>query len=64
MTKADLKGGAGVNAYTLARKSYLISLKGEVVKIDIDKVKTVPTDLSKLIKVVDNDFVKKLYMKK
>ena len=63
-TKADLKGAAGVNAYTLAGKSYLISLKAEVVKIDIDKVKTVPADLNKLIKVVDNDFVKKLYMKK
>ena len=63
-TKADLKGAAGVNTYTLAGKSYLISLKAEVVKIDIEKLKTVPTDLSTLSKVVDNGFVKKLCMKK
>ena len=38
---------AGVDASKLAAKSDLASLKGEVEKIDLDKLKTVPVDLSK-----------------
>ena len=34
-------------------------LKAEVDKIDIDKLKTVPIDLSKVSNVVNNDFVTK-----
>ena len=41
------------------QKSDLGSLKAEVDKIDIDKLKTVHPDLSKLSNVVDNDVVRK-----
>ena len=37
----------------------MAALKTEVDKIDIDKLKTVPTDLTKLSNVVKNDVVKK-----
>ena len=33
------------------------SLKSEIDKLDIDKLKPVPTDLSKLSNVVDNDVI-------
>ena len=42
-----------------ATKTNLPALKSEVDKIDTDKLKTVPTDLSKLSNVVKNDVVKK-----
>ena len=38
------------------------TLKTEVDKLDIDKLVPVPTDLSKLSNVVENDVVKKMYM--
>ena len=59
-TKADLKGGTGVDTSNLAAKIDLASLEVEVDKIDIDKLKTVTVDLSKLSIVVNNDAVKKL----
>ena len=37
----------------------LNNLKGEVDKIDVDKLVTVPVDLSKLIDIVKIDVVKK-----
>ena len=40
----------GVDATKLAAKSDLFSLKSEVVKIDVDKWKTLPVHLSKLSK--------------
>ena len=40
-------------------KTNLANLKSEVDKLDIDKLKPVPTDLSKLSNVVKNDVVKK-----
>ena len=43
----------------LALKSNLASLKTAVDKIDIDKLKTVIADLSKLSNVVKNEVVKK-----
>ena len=58
-TKTDLKGATGMDASNSAPKSDLGSIKAEVDKIDIDKLKTVPVDLSELSKVVDNDVVKK-----
>ena len=42
-----------------ALKTNLASLKSEVDKLDIDKLKVVPTDLSKLSDVVKNEVVKK-----
>ena len=58
-TKAELKNATGVDACKLAAKSDLASLKAEVDKIDVDKLKTVPVDLSKLSNVVKNEVVKK-----
>ena len=42
-----------------ALKSNLANLKTEVDKIDVDKLKTVPVDLSKLSNVVKNEVIKK-----
>ena len=53
-TKAYLKRATGVDTSKLTGKSDLDSLKSEVDKINIDKIKTVPGDLSKLSNVVDN----------
>ena len=58
---ADLKNARGVDTSQLAWKSDLASLKAEVDKIDVEKLKTVPVDLSKLSNVLNND-VKKLCM--
>ena len=62
--KADLKNATGTDISKLATKSYLASLKvdkmiDKVDKIDADKLKTVPIDLSKLSNVVKNEVVKK-----
>ena len=57
--KLDFKNAPGVDTSKLAAKSDLASLKAEVDKIDVDKLKTVPTDLSKLSNAVKNEVVKK-----
>ena len=59
--KADLKNTRGVDTSQLAWKSDLAGLKAEVDKIDVEKLKTVPVDLSKFSNVLNND-VKKLCM--
>ena len=46
----------------LVAKSDLASLKAETDKIYVDKLKTVPVDLSKLTNVFNNDVVKKQFM--
>ena len=46
--KADLRNASGTDTFKLAEKYDLVSLKPEVDEIDIDKLKPVPTDLSKL----------------
>ena len=56
-TRADLKRALGVDISNLAAKSDLASLKAEVDEIDIDKLKTVPADLSKLSNLVGNNVV-------
>ena len=48
-----------VDVSSFASKSNLAALKSEVDKIDVDKLKTTPTDLAKLSNVVKNDVVKK-----
>ena len=58
-TKADLKNVTHVDANSFASKTNLASLKTEVDKIDVHKLKTVPVDLAKLSNVVKNDVVKK-----
>ena len=59
-TKTDLKNVTHVDVSNFALKSNLARLKTEVDKIDGDKLKTIPVDLSKLSNVVNNDVVKKV----
>ena len=59
ITKAELKNETGVDASKSAAKSDLASLKAKIDKIDVNKLKTVLVDLSKLIYVVRNVVVKK-----
>ena len=58
-TKTDLKEATGIDTSNFVIKSNLSSLKTGADKIDVDKLKTVPVDLSKLSNVVNNDVVKK-----
>ena len=58
-TKDDVKNVTHVDVSSYATKTNLAALKSEVDKIDVDKLKTVPTDLAKLRNVVKNDVVKK-----
>ena len=51
-TKTDLKNVTHVDVSSFASKTNLAALKTEVDKIDVDKLKTAPTDLSKLSNVV------------
>ena len=47
-TKADLKKAATVDTSKFAKKFHLASLKSNVDKLDINKLKNVPTNLSNL----------------
>ena len=58
-TKDDVKNITHVDVSGFASKTNLATLRTEVDKIDVDKLKTTPTDLAKLSNVVKNDFVKK-----
>ena len=58
-TKADIKNISHVDASSFALKTNLANLKTEVDKLDIDKLVSAPTDLSKLSNVVKDDVVKK-----
>ena len=44
---------------SFASKTNLVALKTEVDKIDVDKLKTTPTNLAKLNNAFENDLVKK-----
>ena len=46
--KADLKNSTGVDTSKFAEKVVLDNLKSNVDKLDIDKLKNVPTNLSNL----------------
>ena len=59
-TKADLKNATGINTSKLAAKSDLVSFKAGVDKLDIDKLKSVPTNLSNLKSKVDKLDIGKL----
>ena len=63
-TKTDLKNVSHVDVRSFALKSNLASLKTEIDKLGIDKLVTIPVDLSKLTDVVKNDVVKKTEYKK
>ena len=58
-TKGDTKNATRIDASNLALKLNLAKSKAETDKIDIGKLKLVPTDLNKLSNVVNNDAVKK-----
>ena len=53
-TTASLKRVSGVDTSNLAAKSDLVSLKADIDKTDVEKLKTVPADLSNLSNVLDN----------
>ena len=57
--KTDLNNITHVDTSSFASKTNLAALKNEVDKIDIDKLKTAPTDLAKLTNAVQNYLVKK-----
>ena len=58
-TKKDINDITHVDVSGFASKTNLAALKTEVDKIDVDKLKTAPTDLAKLTNAVENDLVKK-----
>ena len=59
-TKTDLKSAAGIDKLSFAKKVDLATLKSNVDKLDIDKLKNVPTYLSNLEGKVDKLNVDKL----
>ena len=58
-TKKDINDITHVDVSGFASKTNLAALKTEVDRIDADKLKTVPVDLTQLSNVVNNDVVKK-----
>ena len=62
-TKDDIKNITHVDTSSFALKTNLANLKTEGDKLEIDKLATVPVDLSKPSNVVKNDVKKKLYDK-
>ena len=52
-TKSDLKNATGVDTSKFAKKVDLASLKSFIDKLDIDKLKNVPTSLSNLKSKLD-----------
>ena len=59
VTKTDIKNISHADTSSFALKTNLANLKTQVDKLDVDKLVSVPTDLSKLSNVVKNDVVKK-----
>ena len=53
--KQILKNATGLNASNFATKNDLANLKSDVDKLDIDKLKNVPTNLSNFSKVDKSD---------
>ena len=62
-TKTDIKNISHVDTSSFVLKTNLASLKTEVHKLDIEKLKPVPVDLSKLSDVVKNVVKKTVYGK-
>ena len=56
-TKADLKHATRTDTSNSALKLNLASLKAVVDQLDVDKLKTVPVNFSKLNNVVNNKVV-------
>ena len=58
-TKADLKNAINVDTPQFAEKADFATLKSDIDKLDIGKLKTAPVDLNKLSDIVKNEAVKK-----
>ena len=58
-TKTDIKNISHVDTSSFTLKTNLANLKTEVDKLDIDKLKLLHDDVSKLSNVVTNEVVKK-----
>ena len=58
-TKADIKNITHIDTSRFALKTNVAILKSEIDKLDIDKLVSVPVDLSKLSDVVKNVVIKK-----
>ena len=58
-TKSDFRNVTGIDTSWFAKKDDLVHLKSEFDKLDIGKVETSLTDLSKLNNVVKDEVVKK-----
>ena len=61
-TKADLKNATGVDTLDFAKKTDWANLKSDVDKLNIEKLKTVPSNLSNLKGKVDKLEVDKLVL--
>ena len=59
-TKSVLKNATGVDTSKFAKKVDLASLKSNIDKLDIDKLKNIPSDLSNLKSKVDKLDIDKL----
>ena len=57
--KADLKNAINVDTSQFAKKADFATLKSDIDKLDIGKLKTAPVDLNKLSDIVKNEAVKK-----
>ena len=53
-TKTDLENATGIDKSSFAKKVDLASLKSNVDKLDIDKLKNVPTNLSNSKSKIEN----------
>ena len=58
-TKKYINDITHVDVSGFTSKTNLAALKTEIDKIDVDKLKTAPTDLAKLTNAVENDLLKK-----
>ena len=58
-TKTDLNNITHIDVSSFASKTNLAALKTEVDKIDADRLKTAPADLTKLTNTIENDVVNK-----
>ena len=59
-TKADLKNAARVDISSFAKRTDLANLKSNLDKLDIDKIKNVPTNSSNLKSKVGKLYIDKL----
>ena len=58
VTKADLKNAKGVDTLEFAKKNDLANLKSDVDRLDMDKLKNVPSNICNLKSKVDKLDVK------